>query len=131
MMIVIQSDAIHQPYTMVVVSRNTCPAEAAMLTPCRLVKLTCTAVATWVKDDFIIRIAFHFLRVVFGCDERFCDNALIEKEIWQGGSNGHAEPMGRGDPGPRTWNEHALPCYEERRKEYLLGISTKRGGMIH
>lgn len=66
---IVSPDAVHQPYTVVVMSRNTSATEAAMLAARWLEEFAGAALMSWMKKDSVIRIASHLFRMVLCCDK--------------------------------------------------------------
>jgi hypothetical protein len=62
-------DAVHQPYTVVVMSRNTGLTEAAMLAARWLEELAGATSMPGVKKDSIVRIASHLFFMVLRRDK--------------------------------------------------------------
>lgn len=65
---VVGADAIHQPDTVMIMSRDTSLTEAAMFAACWLEKFTGTTTMAWVKENSVVRITSHLLVVVLSCD---------------------------------------------------------------
>lgn len=66
---VIGPDAVHQPYTVVVMSRNTGLTEAAMLAARWLEELASATFMPRMKKDSVVRIASHLFLMVLCCDK--------------------------------------------------------------
>lgn len=92
-MVVVPTNAVGQPYAVMIVSRNTSFAETAVLTSRRFQEITRTATMTWIKNHSIIWIPCHLILVVFVSDVRLGDNASVQKDIWKKREGWNAEPM--------------------------------------
>lgn len=64
-----ETDAVHQPDAMVVVSRDTCPAEAAVLASCWFCEATGATTVPGMKKNPVVGISLHLFLVVFASDE--------------------------------------------------------------
>lgn len=66
---VVGPDAVHQPDTVVVVSRNAGLTEAAMLAARWLEEFASATFMARMKKDSVVRIASHLFLVVLSCDK--------------------------------------------------------------
>ena len=66
---VVSPDAVHQPYTVVVMSRDTGPTEAAMLAARWLEEFAGATLMPWMKKDSVVWIASHLFRMVLCRDK--------------------------------------------------------------
>lgn len=66
---VVGPNTVHQPDTMVIMSRDTGLTEAAMLAAGWLEEITCGTTMAWVKQDPVVWVSPHFLLVILRCDE--------------------------------------------------------------
>lgn len=92
-MVVVPTNAVGQPYTVMIVPRNTGFTETAVLTSRRLQKITRTATMTWIENHSIIWIPCHLILVVFVSDVRLGDNASVQKDVWKKREGWYEEPM--------------------------------------
>jgi hypothetical protein len=76
MMIVI-TNTIIQPYTVVIMSRDAGIAKVAMLAPCRFREETSATLIARVEENSIVWISPHFIHQVFRCDEGLRDSPSI------------------------------------------------------
>jgi hypothetical protein len=76
-MIIITTNTIVQPNTVVVVLRNAGFAKATMLAPCRLEKMAGRTFKARVKERPIIWVAFQFGPYILRCNEGLCRNTSV------------------------------------------------------
>lgn len=85
-----------------VMSRDTCVANTAMLAACRLEKIAGRTKVSRVEENIVVWISFHLFGVVLRVDERFGNHTLVDQNIWYNDNARNPEVMDAG---------HARPCY--------------------
>jgi hypothetical protein len=92
-MVVVSTNAVGQPNTVMIVPRNTSFAETAVLTSCWFQEVTRTATMTGMKNHSVIWIPCHLILMVFVSDVRLGDNASVQKDVRKKREDWHAEPV--------------------------------------
>ena len=63
-MVIVQTDAVGEPYAMMVLPGDAALAVAAMFTSRWFEKVARFTAVAWVEYDLVVRIALHLLRVI-------------------------------------------------------------------
>jgi hypothetical protein len=83
-----------------------------MLATRRLEEVTGGAAMSWVEEDSVVWVSFHFFFVVFRCDNLLCHYTLVEQNIWQYNSTGDPKFMGARQPRPCSWDKYPFANHE-------------------
>lgn len=92
-MIISTTNAVSQPYTVVIVPRDAGVAKAAMLASRRFQQTTSTAKVSRVEEHSIIRITPHLLFMIFRRNEGLGNDAGIQEYIWEHYYHWNTQPV--------------------------------------
>lgn len=106
---------------MMIMPRDTGPAETAMLAACWFGEVTGATEVPGMEKNTVIRIAFHLFPVIIWRDERFGHHTFVEENVGRDDDPRNPKLVSTRHPRPCRREKGALADCEQGHKEDLAG----------